>query len=328
MTVRPHDRRRWQLLVAIQQSGVPLSANELFTRVPEYRAGGGERSDALEKQLERDRQALADDGFIVEVVADPSAPSDRARWRYALSDAPAHTVSLSPDQAVLAAVATEAWIDDGLARDARRSYLKLLGLSAEVSAENSTLPTLRLVTHPAFTALRDAAARHAVVMFDYANQSEQAPKRRRVVPLQLEQHQGRWLCNAWDLDRDAERNFVLTRIVSPVEITSEIRSEHRATTDLAATLDALAATQPAVLRVAAQSDAALRLRDRTVQSDHVDDHLIEITVHDWDHGLLADELASLGQQVSVRAPDELRASVRRRLERVRDLHESQQGAPS
>lgn len=315
--LKPQDLRRLQLLVALQQHGAPMTGNELFAAVPEYRNGSEtQRSDALEKLLERDREALAQDGFVVDVVVDESAPGDRSRWRYALSARNEQTVSLNAEEAFLVAVATGCWLDEGIAMDARRSYLKLLGMSQDGTRPSVSMPTLRLVTHPSFTPLRDAAATGHLVTFSYTNQDEHAPKQRRVVPLQLVQHRGRWLCNAWDLDRDAERNFVLSRIVSEVVQHPEVPEVPRARTDVPAMLDELAANNPAVLEVEASSRTAAELSRRAAEVNTVDGDRVQMHVYDWDHGLLADELAAFGTQVRVLSPLELRERVRIRMQRA------------
>ncbi|MFD2673946.1 helix-turn-helix transcriptional regulator [Gulosibacter bifidus] len=331
------EQRRWQLLIALQQAGRPLAANELFQLVPAYREYGEGRSDALEKAFERDRNTLKGQGIEVSVVPDPQAPDDRARWRYALAEHGVTHVRLSAEETMLVALASDIWLDQDLALDARRSYIKLMGMGQAGASAPAATPTLTLVTPPAFTALRDAIARSIAVRFDYSNQSESPARERHVAPLQLVQHGGRWLLNAWDLVRDAERNFILERITSTVTLLPSEPHTYRAVTNLPEVLGGLATQNPVSLLVRNGSDAAVRLgrRNQLVSSSVPDagptacetapvdtntDEWIPMVLHDWDHGMLADELAAFGTQVRVRAPQALRDRIRARLQTAMTLH--------
>lgn len=319
--VKAPDRRRWQLLFALQQAGQPLSANELFNAVPEYQQAGGVRNDALEKLFERDRAALASEGFVIEIVRDEAAPDDRSQWRYALAMEASDTLHLDAEETLLIQLATRVWLDDGVMTDARRSYLKLLGVGEGGVARRASLPALQLVMHPSVRPLQEAAARGLAVRFDYVNQDAQPARRRHVVPLQLVQVEGRWLCHAWDLDRDAERNFVCSRIVSDVELAEDHQHSYNALIDVPAMLSELAAKQPVQLRVVSNSDAAVRLQHRAIESVRSPDGTqVTFTILEWDHGLLADELAGFGTQITVLSPVSLRDAVRLRLERAALAH--------
>ncbi|WKK71284.1 WYL domain-containing protein [Rathayibacter oskolensis] len=80
----------------------------------------------------------------------------------------------------------------------------------------------------------------------------------------LVNHQGRWHLHAWDEAAEGTRTFLLARIVGPVASagrTAPIEEGDHAATALAQ-LDEILRRNTALVRVAADSDAALRLGRR------------------------------------------------------------------
>ncbi|NLT26348.1 MAG: WYL domain-containing protein [Microbacteriaceae bacterium] len=328
-TVAPHERQL-SLLVRLQDVERPLTGDELFASVDGYREQlGTAKRSALEKQLERDRAALAELGVDVITVPDPVAPGDRARWRYALApadDGGRAVVELTALETVLVDRATNVWLAPEVAAPARRGYLKLLGAGDPQADPAAGLPSARLTTDPAFVPLQTAIAERRRVEFDYVNAGAEAPLRRRVVPLRLVVVDGRWLCNCFDLERDAERNFLVARIVGEVADAGPRDDDGLvARTDLPAALAELAARNPADIAVRPESDAATRLGRRAAAElpplDVDGERWPVVRVPSWDHELLADELAGLGAQVRALAPATLAAAVRRRLERMLAEHD-------
>ena len=318
--VTPQERRS-SLLMRFLQATQPLSSDEIFATVDGYRGEG--RSASLEKQLERDRQLLAADGIEFETVTDPTAPGDRSRWRFRLahSDAGGRTLELSAIESLLVAQATNIWERSDLADDARRAYLKLAPAGEVDEGVRATVRRATITVDSAFSALHRAIVERRTVEFDYARAGEQHFERRHVDPLQLVTVDGRWLCNTYDLDRGAERNFLLRRIHGEVVDAGPRRSDAEAGTDLPRTLAALAARTPVRVAVEPASDAELRLRRRAVAEHGTDGGWPVLELVDWDHELLADELTSLGGEVRILAPAELVDRVRDRFERIIAQHE-------
>lgn len=313
--VSPHERHL-RLLLQLQDARQPLTSEEIFAEVEGYR--GEERSPALEKRFERDRQILADAGIEITTVPDPTAPGDRARWRYELAttDAGSRTLQLSALETLLVAQATNVWDRSGLADEARRAYLKLASTGEVDDRVRESVRRATLTTDPAFSALHRAVIGRRTVEFDYVRAGETAAHRRHVDPLQLVVVDGRWLCNAFDLDRGAERNFLVRRILGEVTDVGERISGAEATTDLPAVLAEHAARTPVRLAVRPGSDAEVRLRRRSVAEHAPQDGWPVLELHDWDHELLADELASLGGQLRILEPAALVDAVLTRFDRI------------
>ena len=343
--IAPHERQL-SLLVRLLDAERPLTAQAVLGSVDGYReAAATARPGTLEKLFERDRAALAELGVEVETVPDPVVPNDRARWRYRLAEAPdTRAVKLSADETLLVDRASRVWAAPDIATSARRAYFKLLGVGDPQADPAVTAPSAQLSTDPAFGPLTEAIARRRIVEFDYVKAGAHRAERRRVVPLRLVVVDGRWLCNCHDLDREAERNFLVARIVGEIDDVGERGDDGLAArTDLPAALAALAREQPARIAVRLGSEAQSRLAPRALDDDAAADAaggLAEgpgvaapgdsaavlrdgwpvLEVPSWDHELLADELAGLGAQVRVVAPPALADAVRRRLEHVLAEH--------
>lgn len=327
--IAPNSQRHLRLLMLLSGSTTPLSSEEIFHSVSGYRHEPGKppaSTDALEKRLARDRETLTELGFPVITVVDPDAPGDRARWRFALdrdvltASAEPVPLTISAEQLLLLDAAARVWEAPGIAADARRAYLKLLGSSEADSAE-SELPQITHVrrTGGAFSALRDAIALRQDVRFDYAKPGTAAPDTRSVAPLQLVQVEGHWLCNCYDYARDDERNFLLRRIVGDVTLTGARKTTYEPSTNLAAKLRALGERQAVTVTVAegsrAQQALSRRALDTATQPDGV-----ELRIPSWDHELLADELAAFAADIRAISPESLRDRVRSRLARVVATH--------
>ncbi|MFD2758651.1 helix-turn-helix transcriptional regulator [Gulosibacter faecalis] len=318
--LKPQHARQNQLLLALMRTTRPLSSNDLFEIVPGYRDDylRDGRTSALEKRLERDRAELVASGFNIATVPDPEAPEDRARWRFRLENS-GQTVGvaeLDAAETLLADLASRVWLDADLAENARRGYLKLLPSGEAGAAALPSLPTASVSTHPAFAHLRAALSHGRRVEFDYVNPGKRAPLTRRVDPLRLVLRSGRWLLHAWDLERDDYRTYLLNRISSPVCEIGDVDAAHTPDPNFEANLDELAAKTSVTVRVRPGSEAEARMRARG--GEPADEN--EFVVHDWDSGLLADELAGLAHEATVTTPAETRRAVIDRLELALESH--------
>ena len=136
-------------------------------------------------------------------------------------------------------------------------------------------------------------------------------------PLALVEYEARWHVFGIDAAIDADRTFLLSRIVGPVTITREQFDpalREGAGERALAGLEEVAARSVALLEVNPGTEAALRLARRARPADQ------GINVPYVDVHIFADELASYGPEVRVVAPEELRERVIERLTATRDLH--------
>ncbi|WP_371812172.1 helix-turn-helix transcriptional regulator [Frigoribacterium sp. CFBP 8766] len=316
----PVEERLFSLVLALLATDAGLTKTEVLSTVQGYRqkyVAGGDNA-ALERQFERDKDDIRELGVPLETVDDPAAAGDNHLLRYRILrgdyELPVD-ISFSPEETALLTLAGMVWREGTLSAESRRALLKLRSLGGATSVpELAYAPRVRS-RDAAFEPLRTALDRGVVVRFDYLKPGEAAPRRREVAPFALVQHQGRWMVSVVEPDTSSRKNFLLSRIVGPVTVTTKAFSRPAdATADSALEgLDRLWEQNTATVRAAPHSDARTRLGARrgTVQGD--DDVLL---VHYSDRQVLAEELTSFGPEVVVLAPDDLRDLVASRL---RDL---------
>lgn len=314
------------------ESPRPLTAVEIYTSVDEYRdryEPEGDKS-SLEKMFERDREALALTGIEIGTVPNPSAPGDRAQWRYEVKQNPASGASfdLTAEEILLINEATAAWLDPELHSGARQTFVKMLGEGESGGTRAASVPRTVVSTHPLFGALRNAVANKSRIAFSYHKLGGTGIERRDIDALALFSHRGRWLMHGFDHERQAPRNFLLKRILSDVTVRGTHTREPVRISTLTARLDEIAHEQPVTVLVKAQSEAeaSLTSREQTMgEKQQLADAPVpggwrELVIHDWDLGVLADELAGFGTMVRVIEPAEVMAAVQGRLERMIASH--------
>lgn len=330
----PAPERQFSLMLALLLTRLGLSKAQIYRSVHGYRHAfeqGGQNA-ALDKMFERDKAELRDLGLSVETFDDPSAPGDNQLTRYRIP----HTDSQLPvdlrldaEETFLLSLASTVWREGALSGESRRGLMKLRSLGADVPADpSSVVPRWRL-HDAAFEPLAAAIDAGRTVEFRYLKPGDDEAHLRRVEPIALVRHEGRWLLGAYDLERGDERTFLLSRVLGGVRKSSAIdpdRAAERAGRDEAARfldrLRAFSATRTARIEVRPGGDAEWRLTDRGRRSDPPETGTWGVVdLHYTDHDLLADDLAAFGPEVRVVAPESLRDAVTARLRRVLADHE-------
>ncbi|SDI02209.1 helix-turn-helix transcriptional regulator [Agrococcus jejuensis] len=314
------SERQFSLTLALLHAAHGATKRELFERVAGYQ--GRPIDAALERQFERDKDDLREQGFVIDVFTPPAEHDNNQESRYRLLDAVVGTpedLAFSESERTLIDLALRVWRDGGLTEESQLATTKLrahpqyrAGLAHAVSPTQSAVDR-------AFQALKRATERGAVVQFAYLKPGEREAMRRTVQPWCVLLFRSRWMLHGFDVDRGETRTFLMRRIVSDVQASRP--REPFAVPDGAADaaledLERIWASATARVRVLPGSDAEVRLarrRDTTVEGD-------ELTLHHADTNLLADELAGYGAEVVVLHPPLLAELVRERLERIRDAH--------
>lgn len=324
--------RQFSLVLALIRTELGLTRADILSSVHGYRQAfeADGTSDALLRLFERDKHDLRDLGIPIDTIDDPSAPGDNQLTRYRIREDAARMptdIRLDADEAALVSIASAVWREGSLAGESRTAAMKLRARGADVAPDAPAVaPRLRM-REAAFEPLADAIDDGVAVSFGYRKPGAASPERRRVEPLALVRYGGRWLLAAFDLDRDAERRFLLERITDLPRRHGAIdahRAAERAGRDLAAeTLVALrehAAANPVTIDVDLGSEAEHRLRRLATSERAVDASTVRFELASADHDLLADDLAAFGPELEVRTPGSLRAAVAERLELVLAAH--------
>ncbi|MCJ1707274.1 YafY family protein [Microbacterium sp. VKM Ac-2923] len=316
------EERLVNLVVALMATEQGLTKDTILSSVAGYREqlDAGASKDALEKMFERDKESLRGLGIPIETIGNRTDPDDLREARYRVPTAEyslPEDISFSPAEVALLNIAGSVWGSESLSADARSGLRKIRALGIAVDEPIiGYAPRIR-VRDASFPALQRAIEQCRVVTFTYLRPGDERPRERRIRPLALLEYEARWHVFGFDLNMDADRTFLLSRIIGDVTVTratfpSGLRegAGDRALAGLRAVADG----QRALLEVHPGTEAALRLARRADTAPQ------GIVVPFVDLHVFADELASYGPEVRVVAPDDLRAEVVRRLEATMRLH--------
>jgi len=317
--------RQFSLVLALVATSAGLRKSEILSTVHGYaqrhRDGDRAAGTALDRLFERDKSALKELGVPIETIDDPGDPGNNQLARYRIPRSAyqlPEDVTFTPGELAILGLAAEVWREGSLSADSRRALTKLRGLGIAASDPVvGYLPLVRAV-EPALDPLRGAIQERRVVEFDYLKPSDDTPTRRRVSPLDLLNHLGRWLLVAAEAD-GGRRTFLVRRIVGEVRVTGDAGlapAPDEVERELAE-LERVARRNAARVAVAPGSDAAIRLRNRP-GSVVVESGVLEL--HDPDLALLADELVALHPEATVLSPPALVDLVVERLSRIEGAH--------
>lgn len=320
----PPEQRQFNLILALMATDQGLTKQDILSTVMGYADrydDAGDR-DNLERQFERDKEDLRDLGVPLETVDQPGAEGDTKLQRYRVPKSRYRLpddVEFSAEEVALLSLAAQVWREGSLTEQSRRALTKLraFGHSVEQSVIGFA-PSIR-TRESAHDPLAAAIDRRRQATFPYLKPGAAEPELRRVSPLALVNHEGRWHLHAHDETVDAPRTFLLSRIVGPVRVDeAEARAPRldeaaRAQHELQDVFDRTTAT--VVARPGSEADVVLRNRAGTVVEGET------LTIRTTDLAVLADELAAFGAEIRVLEPVTLRDAVLDRWRRVVSAHE-------
>lgn len=325
----PPEERLVNLVVALMATEQGLTKDTILTSVSGYReqSESGASKDALEKMFERDKESLRGLGVPIETIGDRADPDDLREARYRVPSAeyalPADIVFTAAELALLN-LAGGVWSESSVSADARSGLRKIRASGIPVEDPIIGFAPRISVRDAAFAPLQRAIEGGREVSFTYMKPGDSQPRRRRLRPLALVEFEARWHVYGIDLDRDAERTFLLSRIVDAVTVSRSGADDSAARVGAGErALDGLrdlAARQRAWVEIEPGTEAALRLTRRAEAAGQ------GFWVPFVDIHVFADELASYGPEVRVVEPAELRQLVIDRLRRARDAHRALESA--
>ena len=321
-TIRPEDRL-FHLILALMATQSGVSKEQILSSVRGYRedSEAGASKETLERRFERDKDILRDMGIPLETLIPAEDEGNNRSTLYRIPkgkyDHPAD-LQLSAQDIRLLNVAAAVWREGSLSHDARVAQMKLA--SHGLSVNEPLLGALPMITarDPALASLRMAMAENKQVQFSYLKPGDQLATVRVVSPLAVVMHEGQWHLLSIEGEHDAQRTFLLRRIVSAVKILDASAASPKAATveSMTAELDALYRSQVASIRVVPDSQAATILAHRPGTNINGDVYLVHYT----DVNVLADALCEHGPDVTALEPPELVAAVVAQLTRLEADH--------
>jgi len=279
--------------------------------------------EAFEKAFERDKEDLRELGVVIEVGSLDSYFDDEQGYRISPDTSSLPEIRFEADEAAVLGIAARAWEQHTLARATTEAMRKLAAQGVEVDTSRLDLvpPSLR-AEEPAFDACWEATQKRRVITFDYRRPGEQAASR-RLQPWGVVRSSGRWYVVGYDLDRQAERVFRLSRVQGKVALTGKTAAyDVPPGTDVKAVAHRLVHRTPdieATVLVRQRAGVALRRRASAIEEDVAGPDDVSawdrLTVSGQVHDLV-NSVLSLGSNAVVDAPDDLRADVISRLSGV------------
>lgn len=321
------EDRLFSLILALVATRDGLSKSDIYRSVRGYvDIFDYDSSAALDKMFERDKDEIRSMGIIIDTRELPEEEGQTHNIRYSISranyDFP-EGVTFTPAEMSLLKLAATAWREASLSSDSRHALTKLKSLGVDATDPIVGIaPTITTQEH-SFSALEEALENELIMSFLYLKPGQSTAELRTASPLALLQFQGLWYMLAYDMDAQAERTFLLHRIVSePKRLPQQTHKrdpEHYAR-KLEEELSQLAVQNTAELEIQEGSDAQQRLASHYGYSSTE----TNVTFGYWDEDLLAEQLVAFGAQLYVKAPKSLQDRVISKLESLRDMGE--QGA--
>ncbi|MGB6058302.1 MAG: WYL domain-containing protein [Microthrixaceae bacterium] len=197
--------RLLNLTAALIDTTIPLTAEQIRERVPDYPEG----RSAFHRAFERDKDDLREMGIPLETVTvthteQPISAYTIDQETYALPDP-----GLTPEElAALYLASTSVMLEGHDEEDLEFAFRKLGGSGA--SSESVGTPLATVPVSPSLAKLFEATIERRQVDFGYSG------GQRRLQPYRLQFERGHWYLSGHDLDRDDHRSFRLDRIEGDV----------------------------------------------------------------------------------------------------------------
>jgi proteasome accessory factor B len=312
------------LVIALLSTRQYVTAARIRATVPGYEPDDGtDRADeAFKRMFERDKAELREMGVPLE-TGRTSAFDTEDGYRIARADYELPEITLTGEEAAAVGLALRLWESAQLAGAAHSALVKLKAAGIDVdSARGIPLQPRLDAGEPAFEPCYTAARDRRRLEFDYQRPDEDAPARRHVQPWGVVAWHGRWYLVGLDLDRQAPRQYRLSRVVGMPSATGPAGAfEPPADLDLAAVVAGQVGGEEHLVVVRARPGTAIGLRRHATPlggAEDGDDRLELRTTTPW---ALADQLAAYGADVLVEAPAEMREAVVARLTRLAAMGE-------
>lgn len=316
--VRKEDRL-FSLILALSATRDGLTKADIYRSVHGYVERFNHDSDqTLDKLFERDKKDLREMGVVINTFELSSDEGQTHNIRYAITPddykLPADIAFTSKEMSFLQ-LSAAVWRELTLSSDARHALTKLrsLGIQADNDLQHIA-PRIGNVER-SFSVITDALENELILEFSYAKPGDEAPRLRQAAPLGLAQWHDRWYMLAFDVDAQAERTFLLSRIRGAIRHLPQQTLEREAqdySSRLVRELDGIAEAHPVSLTIARGSEVSYLLTRWGGRNDAGTWHVPTADIE-----LLAEELLPFANEVTVKEPRQLHTALVRRLDSMK-----------
>lgn len=304
------------LVIALLGTRQYVTAAKIRATVPGYEPDDGtaRADEAFKRMFERDKAELREMGVPLE-TGRTSVFDTEDGYRIARADYELPEITLTGEEAAAVGLAVRLWESAQLAGAAHSALVKLKAAGIDVDTSRSVPLQPRLdAGEPAFEPCYAAARDRRSLEFDYRRPDEDAPARRHVQPWGVVAWHGRWYLVGFDLDRQAPRQFRLSRVVGAPRPSGPAGSfEPPADVDLAGIVAGQVRGEEHLAVVRARPGSAVGLRRAATPLGAAEDGDDRLQLRTTDLGRLAEQLAAYGADVVVESPAALRDAVLARL---------------
>ncbi|MFA5889482.1 MAG: WYL domain-containing protein [Actinomycetota bacterium] len=202
--------RLLNLVALLLDSRRALTAEEIRNRIPGYET---QSDDTFHRMFERDKNEIRELGFVLEQEDDVWGVD--VRYGISKDQSLLGDLGLTPDEMTALSLAAQVWETTGA-----EGSMGMLKLSAGAGVQGPgpagwTMP--RVPVDADVAVLLDAVARRKRVTFRYHTGGAVDSRLRVVEPHGL-YHRGGWYLVGYDREREAARNFKLSRVDGAVEV--------------------------------------------------------------------------------------------------------------
>lgn len=272
---------------------------------------------AREKLFDRDKAALREQGIPIESFSeDLFFDNDNTTTRYRINaeDYRLPGMSFTPAEAVALTVSAGMWEEAALGAAASRALRKLYGRGVGDGMGSRLSIDARIRTNePFWDELWHATTGRRTIRFRYRAASTGEERQRTVQPWGMGSRFGHWYLIGFDVERQAERWFRLTRMTAPPTMIEGDYSVPGSFT-MAASLASLNAEKRSIgAQVAVRTGTCQILRTRPGASIAEGGSGWDTVAYSYsDEGTAAAEIASLGANARALSPESLVLEVQRR----------------
>ena len=300
--------RLLNLILCLKSARRPLSKQRIRESIEDYRRATSD--EAFDRMFERDKDDLREMGIPITTTVIDVLFDDEVGYRIDSSEATLPEISFEPDEVAALALAARAWSGASLSGSASAALRKLALAGVEIDDASAAGVEPRVRTREAaFDAVHAAVLARQAITFGYRRADGEVTQR-HVRPWALKNWRGRWYLTGYDVDRDDERVFRLSRFVGPVRRKGrtgayEVPSDHVPEVAVAAVEPEPAGT--AVVRI--RRGTGHTLRRRAVSQHAVDADWTSVELP-YVRGATERDVTALGPNAVAVSPPDLVEAVR------------------